>query len=232
MRDITVVMLVRDRLRLTEQALISLLRNSRTIPNIMIVDDASQPATQAWLNNWIKSHEDAELIRHEESRGTGWARNIGVAAAREIFGTDSLLYLSDNDVFFMPGWDTALRATHEFFGGFKIIGGGCHPYLQASDVSCEVIAGYQMATRDAVSGYSWLLDWATWDEFGPLDAHALGVRQSEDWAMCQKIRKAGYFVGSILPEMVVHTGLTDTFGERPPGWEIMRDTRLKGIIYE
>jgi glycosyltransferase involved in cell wall biosynthesis len=234
MRDITVVMLVRDRLRLTRQALRSLLTNRQDHSadlNIVIVDDASQPATRIWLSDWAPS-ANVQLIRHEESRGTGWARNIGVAAAREIFGTDSLLYLSDNDVFFMPGWDTALRATHEFFGGFKIIGGGCHPYLQASDVSCEVIAGYQMATRDAVSGYSWLLDWSTWDEFGPLDAHALGVRQSEDWAMCQKVRKAGYFVGSILPEMVIHTGLTDTFGERPPGWEIMRDTRMKGIIYE
>ena len=236
MREITVVMLVRDRLRLTKQSVESLMHNSMTRLNVLIVDDASLSPTRDWLIElacrWPAS---IQIVRHEESRGTGYARNIGVAAARELYGTDSLLYLSDNDVFFLPGWDEALIATHDYFGGFKIIGGGCHPFLQASDVSCEVIQGYQMATRDAISGYSWLLDWSTWDEFGPLDAHALGVRQSEDWAMCQKVRKAGYFVGSIVPEMVLHTGLTDTFGEHPPGWELMRDTRdarMKGVIYE
>lgn len=238
MTHISVVMLVRDRLRLTRQALDSLTRNSRDSGrhiNLLIVDDASRPITQKWLDTWMVSHE-AQLIRHEESRGTGWARNIGVAAARELFGTDNLLYLSDNDVFFMPGWDDALLAMHYQFGNvFKIIGAGCHPFLQPSATSPETSTGYRMTTRDAVSGYSWLLDWDTWNRFGPLDAHALGVRQSEDWAMCRKVVDAGYFVGSIVPEMVIHTGLTDTFGEHPPGWEIMRDTRdmrLKGIIYE
>lgn len=238
MKAISMVMLVRDRMRLTRQALDSLLRNSQDHGNqlnLLIVDDASQRITRQWLADWIGCH-DAQLVRHDTSRGTGWARNIGIAAARELFGTDNLLYLSDNDVFFMPGWDGALLTMHSLFGSlFKIIGAGCHPFLQPSATSPENSTGHCMTTRDAISGYSWLLDWDTWDHFGPLDAHALGVRQSEDWAMCRKVVDAGYFVGSIVPEMVIHTGIVDTFGEHPPGWEIMRDSRdqrLKGIIYE
>ena len=118
----------------------------------------------------------------------------------------------------------------------KIVGGGCHPFLRANNRGLEntILGAWTMETRDAVSGYSWMLDWQTWYEFGCLDAVAEGVRQSEDYAYCQKIIKAGYEVGSIVPEVIVHTGITDTFGATPPGSELMRTTesaRKPGILF-
>lgn len=228
---LSVVMLVRDRMRLTQQALRSLVLHTQEQIEITVVDDASQPETQQWLREWC-SFNRAQLIRNEESRGTGWARNQGIAAAREKFGTDNLLYLSDNDTYFLPKWDEVVLDARRTYSTYKIIGGGCHPFLQPTRTEPLRNTGHWMISRDAVSGYSWLLDWETWDRFGPLDSHALGVRQSEDWAMCQKVRQAGYAVGSVVPEVVVHVGLTDTFGEHPPGWELIDKNRVEGVIYE
>lgn len=230
---LNIVMLVRDRKALTIQAIRSMYKN-KVAPNfdLTVVDDASSEL----VNNWIARTPNVSMhvIRNEVSAGTGAARNQGVLAARARFGDDNLLYLTDNDVFFQPGWDKVLLAAHDQFRGFKIIGGGCHPFMQPHDMPYLGVAGteHRMTSRDAVSGYSWLLDWGTWDTYGPLESNALGVRQGEDWSMCQRIRKAGYYVGSVTPEVVLHTGVTDTFGERPPGWGLIEAAKVPGVIYQ
>lgn len=239
---ISVVMLVRDRLELTKQAIKSLTQNTKGRFRLTVVDDSSQPETRDWLMQIIGKHTHwAKLIRNEESKGTGWARNQGVQAALEKFGMSNLLYLSDNDVWFAPGWDEVLLKAHEAFPRYKIIGGGCHPFLKPIQqprglgASRFVANGglYKVEARDAVSGYSWLLSWDTWERYGPLDAHALGVRQSEDFAMCRKVVEAGHFVGAINPEVVLHTGIyKDTFGDIPPGSDVMAQNKREGILYE
>jgi len=233
----SIVMLVRDRLRLTQQALAALMQNSSTPHHVTVVDDASKDETREWLHEWAKTHQ-ALYLRSDESRGTGWARNVGIAEARERFGTNNLLYLSDNDVWFAPGWDKVLAEAHIRFPQHKIIGGGCHPFLQpragASGLNRFLANGmlYKLVERDAVSGYSWLLSWETWAKHGPLDAHALGVRQSEDFALCRKVVESGASVGSVVPEVIAHTGLFDTFGQRPPGWEMIEQNKREGVLYE
>lgn len=228
---LSVVMLVRDRWKLTQQSIVSLMRNTKEPVQLTIVDDASVEPVEKLISSL---HSNVQIIRNDESKGTGWARNQGVEAARAKFGMSNLLYLSDNDVFFRPGWDTVLIDAHELNRHVKILGGGCHPYMQPHTQTPRLIhpAPYRVTTRDAVSGYSWLLSWETWDEFGPLDSHALGVRQGEDWAMCQKIVRDGYFVGSVMPEVVHHTGLFDTFKQRPPGWELLEKAKERGVLYE
>ena len=72
-----------------------------------------------------------------------------------------------------------------------------------------------------------LMSWDTWDEFGGFDQHAKGVGQSEDFAVCQKVVKAGYKVGYVSPPVLVVTGLTNTLGEKVPGYG-----ELKGMVPE
>jgi glycosyltransferase involved in cell wall biosynthesis len=227
---LNVVMLVRDRWRLSQQALASLAANTRSEWRLTVVDDASEEP----VGEWLRSDTHICVIRNEVSRGTGWARNKGIKAAREAFGTDNLLALSDNDVWFAPGWDTALLHAYRNQPEFRIIGGGCHPYLQAHQPQHRYVCDgkwYVLFSRDAVSGYSWLLDWETYDKYGPFDQHALGVRQSEDYAVCRKVVADGFYVGSIVPEVVIHAGLTDTFGQKPPGWELIDRNRRPGVLY-
>lgn len=239
---LSIVLLVRDRPRLTNQCLESLYANTHVPFALTIVDDASQGETQRLLGSWqiryIRS--PIQVIRNDESHGTGAARNRGVEAARTRFGRDGLLYLSDNDALFLPGWDEVLIDAHRMYPTVKIIGGYCHPYMRPNLESSarETVSGYhyRLTTRDAVSGLSWLMTWRTWDEFGPLDANALGVRQSEDWAMSQRIVRDSYFVGSVEPNYVLNCGVRDTFGALSPGWEVASPSREEaakmGVIVE
>lgn len=234
---LSVVMLSCNRLRLLQQSLDSLFANTRGKFSLTVIDDSDDYETQQWLTGFLLGKSDVFLRTNDKPHCTGAARNQGIEASRNKFGTDGLIYASDNDVWFAPGWDHVLTEAYRQFPRIKVIGGGCHPFLQprTGRSGNRFLANgylYKLMERDAVSGYSWLLSWETWDKYGPLDAHAQGVRQSEDFALCQKIIKDGFSVGSVVPEVVHHTGLHDTFGERPPGWELIDKSRVPGVLYE
>jgi hypothetical protein len=236
-----IVMLTCNRKRLMRQSLESMVRNRTGDFNLTVIDDSDDPDAQVWLTGFMVGRPNMHLRVNDQPHCTGAARNQGVMESRKRFGGKGLLYLSDSDVYFQPGWDAVLLAAYREFPNVRIIGGGCHPFMQPAARRDGFIGGagslqliYHMTYRNAVSGYSWLLDWETWDRFGPLEANALGVRQGEDWAMCQRIVKAGFEVGSIVPEVVLHCGTTDTFGQRPPGWELIEAAgkSTEGIIIE
>ena len=238
---VNVCMLVRDRPRLTAQALWSLQCACIGPVNLTVIDDQSQPETRDMLRSVAKASEitawqapsnsvQLHLVRNEVSKGTGAARNQAIRESEARFGRSDLLYLSDNDVYFRTAWDVQLRRAHLIWGSrVKVIGGYCHPYLRPN--WSEKAAGLTMTGRDAVSGVSWLLDWATWDRYGEFEAKALGVRQSEDWEYCQRIHKDGFEVGALDPWVVVHTGRTDSFGEPAPG-AYVASPDFEGVLFE
>ena len=100
-----VVMLVRDRYQLTEQALSSLYENTpREQFNLVIVDDSSQDFRTL---NLIKrfSKENCAVLRIDNSQHVlARAKNLGVFWSQQTFGRGDWLYLSDSDVWFSPGW--------------------------------------------------------------------------------------------------------------------------------
>jgi hypothetical protein len=104
----------------------------------------------------------------------------------------------------------------------KLMGGWNHPYLQPTWQSTKwPDKSRQVATHDAITGASQLMCWDTWDKYGPLEAHAPGVSQSEDWLMCQKIIKDGGRVGSVYPRVVFNTGVTNSYGKPATGQDVM-----------
>jgi glycosyltransferase involved in cell wall biosynthesis len=231
-----VVMIVQNRLSLTRQSIESLIRNTIRPFTLTIVDDCSQPETANWLQGLQHYYLQNELhlqklivTRNSECKGVGGSKNAAVEITRGLCGKKDLLYISDNDVYFTPAWDVVAAQMQMCYGDkVKVIGAYNHPYHQPTWTASFRVAGfngdYTMTGRESVSGVSWLLTWDTWEEFGPLDDKARGVRMSEDHEFCQKAKKAGYEVGAIEPWVVHHCGLIDSFGQRPPGWEIMGPT--------
>lgn len=223
---INIVMLICNRPRLTAQALDSLERNTWKY-NLTIVDDSTK------FNELPTRFQYAQIIHNPKPGCIGAGRNAGIQASQKEFGKGQALYLSDNDVYFKPRWDQVLLVYQRLHGReVKIIGGGCHPYLQPKDYIAQGDK-YNLTSRDAISGYSWLLEWDTWDKFGPFVEHAVGVRQSEDWEYCQRVIQAGYLVGSVMPEVVLHTGVTDTNGKLIPGADMLYAQEFtEGVIVE
>lgn len=222
------VMLVRDRPKLTRQALHTFTQNTDVEWTLTLIDDASQPETRDALRSFARNTQNVALLRNETSKGiTGQVRNLGVYWSEKYFGRGLSLVLADNDVAFKPKWASVMYDLQTQIP-VAVLGGQRHPYhgvnetCRRHDLTVEI--------TDAVAGYLQMMPWPAWDEFGPLDAHAPGVCQSEDFAFCQKIVKAGRKVGYINPPMVIHTGLTRTDGSPAVGAEAME--RIAGVYYE
>lgn len=223
-----IVMLVRDRPRLTHQALWSLAKHTDVDYNLTIVDDSSGPDTCEMLRMFAGTHKQVALLRNGTSKGiTGQARNLGVYWSEKYWGRGDYLYLSDNDVAFLPHWASCMEnvLSNGYKDDLRLLGGARHPYHQPVPHTEHE----DWVETDAVAGYSQLMKWDIWDSYGPLDAHAPGVCQSEDFAFCQKIR-AWNSVGYITPRVIVDCGLTTTGGGKAIGAE--SKPILSGLIYE
>ncbi len=231
---INVVMLVRNRPVLTRQSLQTLAANTHGDWNLVIVNDGSATETHDYLVKFeLRYPSKVKLVRYWPDHGDltglsnlGAAKNCGVERSAKVFGRSDFLYLSDNDVYFTPGWDTQLTAALRIRSadGFCLLGGQNHPYHQP-------LASFgSVQEYGAVAGTSWLMKWDMWDEMGPLaETGAGGVGQSEDHEYCQRIREKGYRVGAISPAVVLDTGITQTGGGLSVG--AGEKVRVPGVIY-
>jgi len=218
------VMLVRDRDALTSQALQTFFNNSALDWTLTIVDDGSKFQTRCLLDRY-SNQDGVTILRAPKPVGvTGRMRNLGVYWSEKMFGRGDYLYLSDNDAYFTKSWDVALTHALEEHGEFLLLGPYRHPYHLANHVIGNVMA------TDAVQGLGHLMSWHTWDLYGPLDAHATGTNQSEDFKFCQQIVADGFLVGSIQPDVVYNCGRTGTNGKPSPGADVM--PRIAGVFME
>ena len=227
-------MLVKDRPRLTKQALDSI--GSTEDMTVMIRDESK-------LENWNvvedfteKNARNSCVCYHiTESRGTGSARNDVIATSEQAFGRGDYLYLSDNDVFFLnPFWMSQLVENYEeaWEHGFLVLGAYNHPYHQP----IGDYEGYGLTRIKevlALALQSMLMRWEVWDEFGPFNATTPGrVCDGEDVAFGNKIRETGGKLGVVSPALLVNCGITNSFGQKIPGWELVRDQAPVGVYIE
>lgn len=235
--DVNLTMLVHNRPRLTRQSISSLIAHTRPQANLTILDDASDAETVEVLREFYGSSFQIRVIRKAKSEGTGVARNDVIANAKRVWGKGRLLYLSDNDVYFHPKWlEVMIEAfTYAQTLGFKVLGAYNHPFhmplAQHPFYSTHLGRTIEVMEYQAVATQSWLLEWETWEKWGPFDRTPVGkVRQSEDHAFCQRLREDGWKVGALVPAMITNTSRTDSLGERVPGAELIPD--VEGVWVE
>lgn len=226
-----IVMLVKDRFKLTRQALESLRAHTDNAGyTLCLIDDCSSDFRVKRLLLDQAQHKNTTLLRIEKSSGiTGQARNLGVAWAEATFGRGSWLYLSDNDVYFTKGWLHFMIpvAYGSSVDGFSLWGGQVHPYHQEMPYP-----NWSLTEHSMLDGPSWLMRWEKWDTYGPLECKAPGVCQGEDVVFCQKLTAAGGRIGVIHPHVVLHTGLTNSAGQDAPGADVRRSQMVPGVLYE
>jgi hypothetical protein len=222
------VMLVRDRPELTYQAITTMFMNAGSIPlNLTIMDDGSS----AFGTSLEDQHagENIVVVRLFPPRGiVGLARNFGIRVSEQVFGRGDFLYLADNDSYHCPRWLETLTyaLTSAEPRGVRLLGGTNHPYHQANT---HLPLSVDVRTHNAVAGLSHLMRWDTYDRFGPFDANAKGVGQSEDFAFCRRIVEAGFMVGSVYPRVVLNCGLVDSYGKPCIGYEAVKGELLGEI---
>lgn len=236
-----IVMITRNRHRLFSQTLRSLYLNTDKADfNLTVVDDGSDDfRTLNMLVDLAEAQPNFSWLRLMNSDHVlSKAKNIGVAWSEQYFGRGDFLYLSDNDIYFLPGWLDKLTAFAKstFLRGFRLWGGQIHSYHKPhpnsafEQLTLDGDLLTKLARYDVLDGPSWLMHWSAWDDFGPLDRlTASGPCQSEEYRFCGGIRNSGLHIGVIDPHVVIHTGLTHLDGKQSPptGYP-----KMSGVLYE
>lgn len=210
---VNIVMISHNRHMLMHQTLRSLYRNTpKELFNLTIIDDESaippephQRSNYTMLRIWKSKHI------------LGQAKNLGVYWAEHYWGRGDYLYISDNDVYFTPQWLETLIEALASHPEVRLLGGWNHPHHHTIEVQDEV------HIQNTLAGPSWLMDWHTWDGYGPLISETPGVCKGEDGAFTDKIVASGFKVGAIIPHVVISTGVTNSYGELAPGADQMVD---------
>ncbi len=240
-----IVLLVKDRVRLTEQCLRTLYEETpRTEFNLLIMNDGSWPETGKIIERYT-TRENCEAIHLVKSVGiVGWLRNVGVWASERYFGRGDYLCTIDNDIAFLHDWLPKMIQAKEqirVYPGsdndkrYTLLGGYRHPHHGVNNTSFiegefQGALNLRVEETDAVAGYMHFMTWAAWDMYGPYDQHAKGVCQSEDWAMCMKVKEQRGHVGYVHPPVIANTGLTNSEGKPAVGHAEFR--RYPGLVYE
>lgn len=202
-----VTLLTRGRKRLTKQALESLEGTKDCV---------------------VTTYDDTEV-----NKGTASARNYVIELAEQA-GRGTYLYLSDNDVYFHRGWLPTLIACYDMAWkkGCRVIGGVNHPFHLHGERIVRYF-GVDVMEVEALALQSMLMRWEVWDEFGPFDPTPAGrVCMGEDVMFGDRVRAKGWKLGVVNPAVVVNTGVTNSFGEKIPGYELVLKECPKGVICE
>lgn len=239
MPKVNIIIPIHNRWDHTKQTLDSLIENTdKKLYSLHLVDDFSDFEVKKKILNYFKEHSyyiDTSTV-NIHNIGPGASRNKTCDMLTEKGLRGQYLYHSDNDVYFTKGWLEKLLNCYIILNEssphkkkIKIFGGSCHPYLKNNSVIDGEYRGefVRLGIKDAVSGYSQLMTWETWDKYGPFDETMRGAKEkimgSEDWAFCQKIIKDGGLVGSIEPEVVIPCGKTNTYGKLATGSETFKN---------
>ncbi len=162
---------------------------------------------------------------------TGRLKNLGAYWSEKQFGRGEWLLFIDDDILVLPGWLEKMQAAFEFDSRIAIVGGCRHPYHGVNkQMAFTEESGACFECTDAVAGYCLMMKWATWRTFGEFDAHAKGIGQSEDFAICRKVVEKGRLVGYVNPPVVSHCGITNSNGQPATGSELF--SRITGGLYE
>jgi len=220
MEKTAIILITRNRQKLTEQAINTLVKNtSKELYDLIVVDDGSDKV------NYLYNYKDQGIISDLVFTSFGSpskCRNIGAEIARKK-GYE-YLYHTDNDMYFLPEW---LEECHRAYNqsGLVIVGAYCHPFMQKNSDSEDYIG---VNTVDAVSGNSWFISTKDYFSYGLHETD--GIMASEDWEMCQRIRKDGNFVVRLTPHKVLHCGVTNSRGEASVGADVMLEELSKAKV--
>jgi glycosyltransferase involved in cell wall biosynthesis len=104
---VSVVIPVFNKAEFTNRCLDSLLRNSRALSELTVVDNASSDSTPEVLRDWATRFETQgirfRVIRNEQNAGFGRACNQGIRIS-----TGAYVAIVNNDTWLMQGWDQSL----------------------------------------------------------------------------------------------------------------------------
>jgi len=214
MKKTAIILITKNRQKLLKQTIRTLFANtSRVLFDLIVIDDGSDDISSLIEFNSAGLISDLVLTNLGSLSS---CRNIGAEIARKK-GYE-FIYHTDNDMYFLPNWLENCHKAYKIDKRIKIVGAYCHPFMRANnDFLDKTKDGIE--TVDAVSGNSWFI--STDDFFNYGLKETTGIMASEDWEMCQRIRKDKNLVIRLIPHKVLHCGVTNSNGDPATGADVM-----------
>jgi len=222
MKPVCIILITKDRPKLFEQTVRSLFKNTpRELYDLIIIDDGSQIIDfKKGLHDhrFFNPYGVADHLIFTDFKSPSTCRNLGIEIAKRK--GYKYVYHSDNDMYFLPGWLEKCIDLKENQGykNLTIIGPYCHPFLQENNDILEN-KSEDFYTVDAVSGNSWFIETKDYLDYGLIEHK--GIMNSEDWEMCQRIRKDKKLCVTLQEKLVLHCGITNSRGKPSVGADLL-----------
>ena len=212
MKDLPIILPVKDRIELTKQTVDTLLKAEYPFKLIIISDGSEEPTV-----NYLKTlTERAKVIFMNKNKGSSAAKNAGMSIA----GDADYYYITDNDIYFTQGWLKTLVSVMDADPKIGILGGRNHSYH--GTLSTIKAGNQQVNICYQQVGYSMLIRKQTWYEAGPYIQYDTQELGREDVTFCNKARETGWLVGHLSTPILFHCGMKNTFNADTAGHESER----------
>jgi GT2 family glycosyltransferase len=232
----SIVVLTYNQLHYTEMCLDSIIRHTDVSYELIVVDNASQDETPAYLQKFAGAHPEVRVILNQVNEGFARGNNIGAQAARGEY----LVFLN-NDTIVTQGWLSTLIGHVQ---DLKV--GMVGPLTNTSGNETRIKVSYQ-DVKDLPAfaedytqehrGQTFeipmlpmqcvVLRRAVWDEIGPMDeSFGVGMFEDDDYAV--RLKRAGYQILCAEDAFIHHWGRA-SFGKMDTTryWSLFRENRRK-----
>jgi hypothetical protein len=192
---IDIIMLSHDRLDHLRRTVDALEARTRTPYRLTLVDNASEPATRAWIEaNRHRFHQ--LLLRPTNEHTRAFRHGIAATTSDPYIVTDPDLIVPEGD----PDWLARLLAIADAHPGFGLLGMGLDPANRPAVTGPEVVD--RPVDEDVAEGPV-----GTW--FQLIRRGALKVPYTTDGQVCLAVERAGHRVGWTRRLRAYHLGWDD-----------------------
>jgi glycosyltransferase involved in cell wall biosynthesis len=197
--DVSVVVPARDAGAVIDEQLAMLAAQTYAQPfEVIVVDNESRDHTRARADAWRDRIDGLRVISAEEQRGAGYARNVGIRAAR----SDRVL-LCDADDRVAPDWVAHLAAALE---RGDLVAGGVAAWRGTSVGPARGVGGAGFGFLPTLATCNAALHRRVWDALGGFDESLLTC---EDIDFAWRAQLEGFTLVE-CPEAVVYHREPDT----------------------
>ena len=198
-----------NRPQLLKQTLETLIKNSDNPLDIIVIDDCSTNDTWSVVDKI--DYPDISWSRLTQTKPIGFVRNEGV---RLIASDSEYIYFSDDDVYFLPHWDSLMIKVMEAFTKIKVLGGRRHPHHKILDKihTVDLLGIHTIVRLENQAGYSLFLRKKDFDEVGHFQEYSLDTRGLEDSQLVEYFREKDGIIAAFEPPILYHCGIQGTNG--------------------
>jgi GT2 family glycosyltransferase len=220
--SVSVVILLRDNLALTQACIESVYRETPSILAIqlVLVDNGSAEDVGGYADRLRAAGREVVYLRNQRNEGFAYGCNQGIAAARGTF-----LVLLNNDVVVTPGWLDRQLALLAMDPAIAVVGPTTNATSGAQLVGTATYRGAGEAARFArqwalehagelaivprIVGLCMVMRRSLIDEIGGFDT-AFGFGNCEDDDFCVRVMRAGHQI-AIAYDVFIHHHGSSTF---------------------